>query len=64
MRCEDRVVWLDDTGGNLRRGVNSELKFRFLGVVNSQTFEEKSTKTGTSTSTERMEDENTLESIT
>ena len=63
MRGEDRVVRLDDAGCNLRGRINSEFKFGFLGVINSQTLKEKSTESRTGPSTERVEDENTLEAI-
>lgn len=35
---EDRVVGLDDGSGNLRRGVDGELQFRLLAVVNGETL--------------------------
>ena len=63
MSRENRVIRFNDTRSNLRGRINSKLKFRFLGVINSQTFEEKSTESGSSAATERMEDENTLETV-
>jgi hypothetical protein len=34
MGGQDRVVWLDDSGGNLRSWVNSEFQLGFFAVVN------------------------------
>lgn len=58
---KDRVVGLNDRGGNLRGGVDAELKLALLAVVDRQTLHEESTETGTSTATERVEDEESLE---
>ena len=52
MSRENRVVWLHDTGSDLRRGIDSELKFRLLSVVHSQTFEEEGTESRSSATTE------------
>jgi len=59
---EDRVVWLDDSGRDLRSWVDRELELGFLSIVDGKTFQEKSTETRTSTTTERVEDKETLES--
>ena len=63
MSCEDRVVWFNDTGGDLGRWINSELEFGFFGVVDGQTFKKKCTKSRSSATTKRMEDKDTLETI-
>jgi len=44
MGSEDRVVRLNNTSGNLRGRIDGELKFGFLGVVDSQTFKEEGTE--------------------
>jgi hypothetical protein len=58
---ENCVVGLDygsrDTGGR----VDGELELALLGVVSSKTFEKKSTEAGSSTTAERVEDQETLE---
>jgi len=63
MGSEDRIVWLNNRSSNLGRGIHGELQFGFLGVVDGQTFEKQSTESRSSTSTERVENENTLETI-
>jgi hypothetical protein len=57
---EDRVVWLDYRGSSLRSWVNTELQFALLAVVNGQTLHQKSTETRSSSTTERVEDKETL----
>jgi len=58
---QDRVVGLNDSGGNLGGGVDGELELGLLSVVDRETLKEEGTETGTSTTTERVEDEETLE---
>mmetsp|Transcript_35141 Transcript_35141/g.25614 ORF Transcript_35141/g.25614 Transcript_35141/m.25614 type:complete len:447 (+) Transcript_35141:68-1408(+) len=58
---EHGVVWLDDGGGDLGRGVDSESELGFLTVVNGESLEEEGSETGTSTTTNGVEDEETLE---
>ena len=57
---EDGVVWFDNSGGNLWSWVDSKLQLGFLTVVNGQTFHQKGSKTGTGTTTEGVEDQETL----
>lgn len=58
---EDRVVGLDNRGGDLRSRVDTELELALLAVVDGQTLHEESTETRTGTTTERVEDEEALE---
>lgn len=58
---QDRVVWLDDGSGDLRSWVDTELELALLAVVDGETLHKKSTETGTSTTTEGVEDEEALE---
>lgn len=58
---EDGVVRLDDRGGDLRGRVDAELELALLAVVNGQALHEESTETRTGTTTERVEDEEALE---
>jgi len=58
---EDGVVGLDDRGGDLRSRVDTELELALLAVVDGQALHEESTETGTSTTTERVENEEALE---
>lgn len=59
--CEDGVVRLDNGGGNLRRRVDTELELALLAVVDGQTLHQEGTKTGTCSTTEGVEDEETLQ---
>jgi hypothetical protein len=58
---EDSVVGLNDGGGDARSRVDGELELALLAVVGGKALKEKSTETGTCTSTEGVEDEETLE---
>jgi hypothetical protein len=58
---EDGVVWLDDRGGDLRRRVDTELELALLAVVDGQTLHQQGTETGTCSSTEGVENEETLQ---
>jgi hypothetical protein len=58
---QDTVVGLDDSGGDLRGGVDGEAQFGFLTVVNGQTLQKKRTQTGTGTTTDSVEHQETLE---
>ena len=63
-RCvgrEDRVIGLHDRVRESRCGVNAELQLGLLAIVSRETFEDKSTEAGTSSTSERMEDKETLE---
>lgn len=60
---KDSVVWLDDRRRETRRRVDGELQLALLAVIGRQTLEEEGTKTGTSTTTERVEDEEALEGL-
>ena len=57
---QDRVVGLNDGGSILGSGVDTELKLGLLAVVNGETLHKKGTETGSGTTTERVEDEETL----
>jgi len=61
VRAENSVVGLDDSGSNLRRREDGETELGLLAVVDRETFKEKGTETGTSTTTSGVEDEETLE---
>ena len=58
---EDGIVWLNDGRCCLRRWVNTELQLDLLTEVDGQTFHKESTKTRTSSTTEGVEDQETLE---
>jgi len=58
---QDAVVWLNHRGGHLRRRVHSEPKLGLLAIVNRQTLKEERTKARASSSTNCIEDKETLE---
>jgi len=58
---QDRVVRLDNGGGDLRSGVDCELELGLFAVVDGQTLHEEGGEAGTGSATERVEDEETLE---
>ncbi len=61
---KDRVVGLNDRGGGLGRGVDNELQLALLAVVDRQAFHQQSAEARTSTTTERVKDQETLETST
>merc|ERR1719263_2788634 len=58
---EDGVVWLNNGSGDLWGWVDGETELGFLTVIDGKSLEEEGTKTGTSSSTDGVEDEETLE---
>ena len=58
---EDSVVRLDDGGGDARSRVDGEFELALLAVVGGEALEEESTESRTSATTERVEDEESLE---
>ena len=60
---EDGVVRLNNRGGDLGSGVDAELQFALLAVIDGQTLHEEGTETGTGTTTEGVEDQETLEGV-
>ena len=58
---EDRVVGLNDGGGDLRRGVDGETELGLLAVIDGESLEEERSKTGSSATTDGVEHEESLE---
>jgi hypothetical protein len=58
---EDRVVGLNDGGGDLRRGVDGETELGLLAVIDGKSLEEERAETGAGTTTDGVEDEEALE---
>lgn len=58
---ENRVVRLNNRGAGLGSRVDAELQLALLAIVERQALHEQSTETGTGTATERVEDQETLE---
>lgn len=61
---ENRVVRLNNRGGGLWSWVDTEFKFALFAIVDGQTLHEESSETRSSSTTERVEDEETLETST
>ena len=58
---EDGVVWLNNGGGHLWGWVDGETELGFLTVIDGKSLEEERSETGSGTSTDGVEDEETLE---
>ena len=58
---QDGVVWLNNGGGDLWGWVDGEAELGLLSVINGKSLEEKGTKTGSGTTTDGVEDEESLE---
>jgi len=61
---QDGVVGFNDGSGDLGRGVDGETELGLLTVIDGESFEEEGTETGTSTTTDGVEDHETLETGT
>merc|ERR1719454_1206681 len=58
---ENGVVWLNNGGGDLWGWVDGETELGFLTVVDGKSLEEERSETGSGTTTDSLEDEETLE---
>jgi len=58
---EDGVVWLNNGGGDLWGWVDGETELGYLTVIDGKSLEEKGSESGTGSSTDGVEDEETLE---
>jgi len=58
---EDGVVRLNDGSGDLRGREDGETELGFLTIIDGKSLEEEGTETGSSSSTDGVEDEETLE---
>ena len=58
---KDRVVWLDNGSWDLWGGIDSESEFGFLTVVNWKSFEKERSESRSSSSSDGVENEETLE---
>ena len=64
MGGQDRVVRLNNGGGDLGRWVDGKLKLGFFAVVNGKSLQEERSEARTGTSSEGVEDKESLESGT
>ena len=60
---KDGVVGLDNGTGQLWCGVDTELELRLLSVFRGEAFQEEGTEPRSSSTTERVEDEEALEAV-
>ena len=58
---QDRVVWLNDSGRDLRGRVDGELELGLLAVVDAETLHQERGEAGAGATAERVEDEEALE---
>jgi hypothetical protein len=58
---EDGVVRFNNSGGDLRRRIDGETKLGFLTIIDGKSLEEEGTETGSGTTTDGVEHEETLE---
>ena len=59
---EHGVVWLNNSGGDLGRGVDGEAELGFLSVIDGESLEEERAESGSGTTTDGVEDDEALES--
>lgn len=62
--CEDGVVRFDNGGGDLGGRVDGKLELGLLGEVDRESLKQQSSETGTGSSTERVGEEEALETVT
>lgn len=58
---ENGVVGFNNCGGDLRRRIDGETKLGLLAVIDGESLEKERTKTGTGTTSDGVEDQETLE---
>jgi len=61
MGGQDGVVWLNNSCGDLGSWVHGELELGFLSVINGETFHKEGCESGSGTTTEAVEDKESLE---
>ena len=64
MGCQDGVIRLNDRAGQPRSRIHAKFQFRFLSIISGEAFHQESTEAGTGSTSERVENEETLESGT
>lgn len=61
VRGQDGIIWLDNRCGNLWRWVHAEFKLALLAIVHRQPLHQQRTETRASAASERMEDQEPLQ---
>merc|ERR1712072_1269133 len=64
MGGQDGVVWFNNSGGDLWCWVDGEFQLGFLSVIDGETFHKEGGESGSGTSTEGVEDKETLKTGT
>lgn len=59
--AENSVIWLNNSGRNSWGWVNCEFELGFLAVIGGETLKQERSETRTGSTTERVEDQETLE---
>jgi len=60
MGGQDGVVWLNNRGGDLRRWVDAEIELGLLSIIDRESFQEKRSESRSSSSSNRVEDQESL----
>lgn len=60
---QDGVVWLNHGCRELRRGINAKLELGLFSIVGAEALKEESTKPRASSTTERVENKEALETL-
>jgi len=60
---ENRVVWFNNRGGNLRRGIDAEVELGLLAIVRREALKEQRAKSRASTTANGVEDKEALETV-
>lgn len=58
--AKNSVIWLDNSGRNSWSWVNCEFELGFLAIIGGETLKQKRSETRTGSTTERVEDQETL----
>jgi len=61
---QDGVVWFNNSGGDLWGGVDGEFQLGFLSVIDGETFHKEGGESGSGTTTEGVENQETLKTGT
>lgn len=63
VRCQNRVVWLNNGGWNLRCWIDGELQLALFAVVDRKSFHKEWSEAGACATTEGVEDKEALKLI-
>uniref|UniRef100_A0A914MPQ2 Uncharacterized protein n=2 Tax=Meloidogyne incognita TaxID=6306 RepID=A0A914MPQ2_MELIC len=63
MSCKNRIIWLNNSSGDLRRRIDGKLQLGLLSIINRKTLHKKRSEARTSATTKRVEDQKALKSL-